>query len=99
MTDTIELLETIGRDASLRHASGETLAQALNTLQASEGLRQAASSGDSRHLAQELGPRTDPPPNHNTTNGGVREGDEDEADDNGLEPEEDARDKGARFER
>lgn len=55
MTDTIELLEAIGRDASLRHASGENLAQALTGLQASQELKQAAASGDSGHLASELG--------------------------------------------
>lgn len=55
MTDTIELLESIGRDASLRHASGENLSRALTGMQASEGLKQAAISGDSNHLKQELG--------------------------------------------
>ncbi len=43
MTNTIELLETIGRDASLRHASGEDLSQAIIGLQASEALKLAAS--------------------------------------------------------
>lgn len=55
MTDTIKLLETIGKDASLRHASGETLAQTLADLGANQGLRRAASSGDSSHLSEELG--------------------------------------------
>ncbi len=55
MTNTIELLETIGRDASLRHASGEDLASALTRLFASERLKQAAISGDSNCLIQELG--------------------------------------------
>lgn len=55
MTNTIELLETIGLDASLRHASGEDLAQALTRLLASERLKQAAISGDSDCLTQELG--------------------------------------------
>lgn len=81
MTNTIELLETIGRDATLRHASGEVLVQALDALQASEGLRQAASSGDQRRLMQELGPRSDPPPNHNAHNGFCEESDEEDNDD------------------
>lgn len=55
MFNTIELLETIGRDASLRHASRENLSQALNGMNASEGLRLAVVSGDKNHLAQELG--------------------------------------------
>jgi hypothetical protein len=57
MTDTIELLERIGQDAALRHASGDELAQTLTKLRASDGLRQAAISGDSGYLMAELGPR------------------------------------------
>jgi len=56
MTDTLELLETIGKDASLRHASGEEMAQALVRLGASEAFTRAAVSGDSSHLKQDLGP-------------------------------------------
>lgn len=69
MTSTIELLEAIGKDASLRHASGEDLAQALGGMDASTGLKMAATSGDSRHLAQELGSK-DNEVNHNPHNGG-----------------------------
>jgi hypothetical protein len=57
MTDTIELLERIGRDAGLRHASTDELVRVLTDLQGSEGLRQAAMSGDSSTLVTELGPR------------------------------------------
>jgi hypothetical protein len=57
MTNTIELLERIGQDAALRHASGDELARALTVLQASDGLRRAAVSGDSGYLMAELGPR------------------------------------------
>lgn len=64
MSKTIELLETIGRDASLRHASGEDLSQALTGLQASEALKQAAISGDDGHLAKELGHKEVKVPNH-----------------------------------
>jgi len=52
MADTIELLETIGKNASLRRASGEELAQALASLDANEALQQAAASGDSSHLSR-----------------------------------------------
>ena len=55
MSNTIELLERIGQDASLRHASQENLAQALNALNASEGLKLAAASGDKSQLGEELG--------------------------------------------
>lgn len=64
MSDTIELLETIGRNASLRHAPAEDLAQTLVAMNASEGLKQAAASGDSIHLTQELGYRALQNPNH-----------------------------------
>jgi len=56
MSDTIELLEAIGRDASLRHASPEDLTSALRQADASEALTSAVSSGDRAPLAQELGP-------------------------------------------
>lgn len=57
MTDTIELLEAIGRDASLRHASPYDLEQALAEMGASEGLKMAAASSDSDPLKQEFGSR------------------------------------------
>ncbi|APG06435.1 hypothetical protein BJI69_08170 [Luteibacter rhizovicinus DSM 16549] len=55
MSDTIELLEAIGRDASLRHASSEHLANVLQESQASAGLTAAVASGDSSLLSEELG--------------------------------------------
>jgi hypothetical protein len=55
MSDTIELLEAIGRDASLRHASSEALTSVLQQSQASEALTAAVASGDSALLAGELG--------------------------------------------
>ena len=66
MSKTIELLERIGQDASLRHASQEDLAQALDELNASEGLKVAVSSGDKSRLREELGPKHHPmqPPNN-----------------------------------
>lgn len=57
MSNTIELLERIGQDATLRHASRDALGQALGELNASEGLKEAAASGDKSPLAQELGPK------------------------------------------
>jgi hypothetical protein len=55
MSDTIELLEAIGRDASLRHASSEDLTSALLEAQASQALTAAVASGDSSKLAEEFG--------------------------------------------
>jgi hypothetical protein len=78
MSKTIELLETIGRDASLRHASGEDLSQALAGMQASEALKKAAISGDDGHLAKELGHRDIKNPNHVNNNvGGGHDGGDD----------------------
>ena len=53
MSDTIEWLETIGKNACLRHASAETLAQILTD--ASDTLKAAVLSGDSSLLSAELG--------------------------------------------
>lgn len=55
MRDTVELLEAIGRDASLRHASPDVLAQALEAAGASPGLRELVGSGDATALTEELG--------------------------------------------
>ncbi len=55
MPDTIELLETIGRDASLRHASAHDLGLVLERANASPALTSAVSSGDSSRLFAELG--------------------------------------------
>ena len=69
MSKTIELLELIGQDASLRHASQQDLAQALDALNASEGLKVAVASGDKSRLGEELGHKHHPVRvNHN--NGG-----------------------------
>lgn len=55
MADTLELLEAIGQDASLRHASAEELAKILEQAQASEALVAAAATGDGLLLLRELG--------------------------------------------
>jgi hypothetical protein len=56
MSDTIELLEVIGSNAVLRHASSEELAQALEQANASDALKAAAKAGDGSLLSIELGP-------------------------------------------
>lgn len=89
--DTIELLETIGRDASLRRAGRESLVHALDEMGANEGLKMAAASGDRSHLGQELGGGDNK--NITLTNmnqGGCEPGD----DDDGGEPDKDGEDEG-----
>jgi hypothetical protein len=53
--DTIELLEAIGSDASLRYAQTDELMGALGRAQASAGLRAAVAASDSATLHDELG--------------------------------------------
>lgn len=55
MLDTIDMLEAIGSDASLRHASAEELTAVLEQAQASGGLTSAVATGDSAALFMELG--------------------------------------------
>lgn len=64
MTNTIELLESIGSDASLRHASAEDLERTLETMHASDALRRAVTTGEPQHLKIELGHK-ERPVNHN----------------------------------
>lgn len=62
MTDTIDLLDAIGRDASLRHAPADELARALQRAHASEALTCAAASGDSARLTAEFGQKSNQAP-------------------------------------
>jgi hypothetical protein len=55
MTDTIELLEAIGSDASLRYARADELKSVLEQAQASVELAAAVAAGDSAPLRVELG--------------------------------------------
>ncbi|MGF6495603.1 hypothetical protein ABIE56_003802 [Luteibacter sp. 621] len=55
MLDTVDLLESIGRDASLRRASPDVLIRVLDAANASAGLRQLVAIGDGGALAAELG--------------------------------------------
>ncbi|MGY3233036.1 hypothetical protein ACVWWJ_004520 [Luteibacter sp. HA06] len=55
MLDTIEMLETIGSNASLRHASAHELNAVLERAQASPVLMFAVATGDSSGLFAELG--------------------------------------------
>lgn len=76
MTDTIDLLEAIGRDASLRHASTEELTKVLEQAEASEALTAAVASGDRSGLSKELGHRECEPP-QSTQTGHEEEGEPD----------------------
>jgi len=55
MLDTIEMLEAIGSDASLRYASTVELANVLEQATAAEALTAAVVSGDTSHLTREFG--------------------------------------------
>jgi hypothetical protein len=55
MTDTIEWLETIGKDAKLRHAPADELAHTLAQTDASAALKEAVMFGESERLSAELG--------------------------------------------
>ncbi|MBE1162537.1 hypothetical protein [Dyella acidiphila] len=55
MLDTIEWLETIGQNASLRHAPAEQLVSTLDQAGASAALKAAAMSGDKSKLSSEWG--------------------------------------------
>ncbi|HKR76704.1 MAG TPA: hypothetical protein VJR95_08545 [Rhodanobacter sp.] len=55
MTDTIELLEAIGGDASLRYAQADELKGVLELVQASTGLSMAVALGGGAPLRHELG--------------------------------------------
>lgn len=57
MPDTIDLLEAIGSDALLRHASAEELTKILEQARASEALTAAAASGEGAALSDEFGHR------------------------------------------
>jgi hypothetical protein len=55
MNDSIGLLESIGKNASLRHASKKDLMHELERMHACDPLKQAAASGDAGSLRIELG--------------------------------------------
>lgn len=54
MADTIALLETVGADASLRHAAGETLVDVLQRAQASVELVEAVARQSAEPVRREL---------------------------------------------
>lgn len=58
MLDTLELLEAIGSDASLRYASTIELTNALVRAKASDALTAAVASGSTAPLNHEFGHRT-----------------------------------------
>ncbi len=62
MSDTIELLDAIGRDASLRHAQSEELTRRLIEAGASPALKNAAATGERSPLIEELAPRQNQQP-------------------------------------
>lgn len=75
MADTIDLLESIGSNAALRHASAGELASTLARNGASNALMAAVTCGDSSLLSTELGHKP-MKVNHDIHTGGHGEGDE-----------------------
>lgn len=82
MSDTIELLEALGQNASLRFAPTEELVHALEDAGASDALKTAAVTGERVTLISELGPRPNQPPQIVNAPGH----EEDEPDENDEEP-------------
>ncbi|KJV37288.1 hypothetical protein [Luteibacter yeojuensis] len=58
MSDSIDLLEAVGRDASLRRLPPDLMASALREAGATDALAEAATTGDPRALAGEFGARS-----------------------------------------
>lgn len=79
MSDTIELLNAIGQNATLRHASADELAPILELAKASEALKSAVAAGDSSLLFEELGHK----PNYVPQITNIPGHEEDEQDDDG----------------
>lgn len=77
MSDTIDLLEAIGRDAALRYASADELAPTLAQADASPALKAAVTFGDSARLSEEFGYRA-MGVDHTTQTPGYEEDDTDE---------------------
>lgn len=93
MSNTIDLLESIGTDASLRHASGSDMEKMLETMQATDELKRAARTGNPEPLKQELGDKS-MNVNQNPHNTGCPEDEEE-----GKEPpqhEDDEKDEGTK---
>lgn len=85
MSDTIELLEAIGRDASLRHATSEELTDVLRQAKASDALTAAVASGDRSPLVIEFGPNANQAPQVTQAPGHLEE-EPDSEDDNTPAP-------------
>lgn len=87
MADTIELLEMIGRDASLHAMSVEQLSLTLVRLQASHNLKHAVASGDRQPLYDELGLEASQAIQVQTQGGYEDEGEDDDDDGDDANPD------------
>lgn len=84
MSDTIELLNAIGQNATLRHASADELAPILEQAKASAALKSAVAAGDSSLLFEELGHKPNQTPQ--ITNAPGHEEEEEEPDHDDSKP-------------
>jgi len=82
MRDTIDMLEAIGEDASLRHAFGGMLATEEALDGASEALKAAIRDGDTAAVYAEFGAR-----GMQLVQGTMSPGREEEPDEDGDEPD------------
>jgi hypothetical protein len=91
MSDTIDLLNAIGQDATLRHASADELAPMLEQARASAALKSAIAAGDSSLLSAEFGHKPNQTPQITHVPG--HEEDESDHDDHDDHDDDDGDDK------
>ncbi|HET8899941.1 MAG TPA: hypothetical protein VFN09_14330 [Rhodanobacteraceae bacterium] len=84
MSNTLDVLESVGKNAALRFSTTDELMVALAGLDASDAVRHAAATGDMAPLRQAAGPR-----HVQTLNSPVQTGTEDPPGDTEFWPEED----------
>lgn len=88
MSDTIELLEAIGRNATLRHASADELAPILEQAKASAALKSAVAAGNSAPLSEEFGHKPNQVPQITNAPGHEEEEPDHDGDDKPTRPPE-----------
>ncbi|MGB5939157.1 MAG: hypothetical protein WBG81_06990 [Rhodanobacter sp.] len=88
MSDTIELLEAIGQNAALRHASADKLAPMLEQAEASVALQAAVAAGDSSLLSGEFGHKLNQVPQITNIPGHEEDEPDDDGDDKPHRPSE-----------
>jgi hypothetical protein len=88
MSDTVELLETIGQNAALRHAAADELAPMFEQAEASAALKDAVAAGDSSLLSEEFGHKLNQAPQITHIPGHEEDEPDDDGDDKPHRPSE-----------